>query len=78
VGGGGGRGAKSYDGEKAWSYVKHSVLSGESGGIWNPRTYRIFVPSCHLQRSCPIRNIGNSLLYIFNSRNTLGGKPYAF
>jgi hypothetical protein len=27
-GGGGGRGAKSYDGEKAWSSTKHSILSG--------------------------------------------------
>ncbi len=44
----------------------------------NPRTCRIFVPSCHLQRPCPIQYIGNSLSYIFNSRNTLGGKTYAF
>jgi len=25
---GGGQGAKSYEGEKAWSYVNHSILSG--------------------------------------------------
>ncbi len=42
VGGGGGRGAKSYDGEKAWSSVNHSILSGPKisvggsggGGPW--------------------------------------------
>jgi hypothetical protein len=49
----GGRGAKSYDGEKAWSSVNHSILSEEPGGLRNPLTYRLCVPSGHLQIPCP-------------------------
>ncbi len=30
--GGGGVGAKSYDGEKTWSTKSHSILSGIEGG----------------------------------------------
>ncbi len=33
-GGGGGRGAKSYDGEKAWSSINHSILSGLNSSPW--------------------------------------------
>ncbi len=38
---GGGGGAKSYDGEKAWSYINRSILSGLSLGLGGSNTFVI-------------------------------------